>query len=186
MVRTAHAVAAGLEVAHAMAPVVLKAGRLVDLKAGSCRPYVHEGFDLEDFAIGRDEREASPPESVVSVAEITELATPEPFDNLSECPVADAAERSTVGTAATGDEVADFGEVSAAQESGNEAGYLGWVGGPVPVQHDDDVTGRSPKTGGCGVALALADLPEHSQIWPELLGHLDGAIGGVSMDKDHF
>jgi hypothetical protein len=165
MVRTAHAVAAGLEVAHAMAPVVLKAGRLVDLKAGSCRPYVHEGFDLEDFAIGRDEREASPPESVVSVAEITELATPEPFDNLSECPVADAAERSTVGTAATGDEV---------------------VGGPVPVQHDDDVTGRSPKTGGCGVALALADLPEHSQIWPELLGHLDGAIGGVSMDKDHF
>jgi len=42
MVRTAHAVAAGLEVAHAMAPVVLKAGRLVDLKAGSCRPYVHE------------------------------------------------------------------------------------------------------------------------------------------------
>ena len=62
----------------AMAPVVLKAGHLVDLKGGSCRRYVREGFDLEDFAIGRDEREASPPESVVSVAEITELAAQSP------------------------------------------------------------------------------------------------------------
>ncbi len=174
------------QIAGAVDAQVFVAGDLLHLQTGLDDPYVHQGLDLEAGAVEVDLVQAVPPEGVVAVAEVGVPRAELAVDHGAQHPVAEFADEGhVVGAAAVG-EAGPFGEVRAGDQRGDVADDLVAVRRAVRVDHHDDVAGAGLEAGAQRVALALAALPDDLHAGPQSAGHLDGVVGGVAVDQDHF
>jgi hypothetical protein len=165
---------------------VLVARDLLHLEPGLDHPDVDQGLDLEAGAVEVDLVEAVPPERVVAVAEIGVAGAELAVDDRAQRPVAELADRRHVVRAAAVGEARPLGEVRARDQGGDIADDLVAVGRAVRVDHHDDVAGAGLEPGDQGIPLALALLFDDLDPGPQLAGDLDGVVGGIAVDENHF
>src|ERR1700722_5547262 len=149
-----------------MSSKMLKTRYLMDPQLSPCRSDVHQCFNFKAVAIRGDKRQAPSPERVIPITEVAILPTPNAVDNFCESPIAHAPQQGNVSAPTASDEATALREVRSCQKSSDETRYLTGVGGAVPVQHHDHITGCSPEAACEGVALAFAGLSDNGKPRP--------------------
>jgi len=182
----AQAVADGVQIADAKPARMLEAADFDHSQLGGERAQVHFCFDLEPVRLQVQAGQDVPPESIVAIAQVRVLAAKQQAAEHDEAPVAQLAVEFHIGCAAALHETGAFREVRPRHQGADKGGDLAGVGGPVGVDHDDDIAGCRRETLPECAALAAPFLHHDADVGDQRARDFEGIIGGVTINQDNF